>query len=117
MYRVYIIELPFEYTLNLTTTDLILGGALLLFILMLTVKSFFIKVQGGSEGLVNQRVVALGDFLGKGEIFEGQVLCMGERWIARADFPVKKDDCLFVSHSEGLILFLNINKSNLETTK
>jgi len=112
MYKIFIFELPFDYTLRLSSMEILFMGVLLLIIFILTVKSFFIKVQGGSEGLVNQSVVALGDFSEKGEIYEGQVLCMGERWIARADFPVKKDDRLIVSYSEGLILFLNSNKNN-----
>ena len=115
MSRVFIFELPFEYTMYFSMKELIFWGALFLLILLLTAKSFFIKVQGGREGIIGQSVIALGDFPEKGEAYEGQVLCMGEIWAARAEYPVKKDDRLMVSSCEGLMLFLNndINKKEI----
>ncbi|MCL2767862.1 MAG: NfeD family protein [Synergistaceae bacterium] len=110
MSRIFIFQLPFDYTLRLTSTEMFFWGALLLIILVLSIKSLFVKVQGGSEGLVGQNVIALGDFSEKGESYEGQVLCMSEIWTAIADFQVKKGDRFMVSRSEGLTLYLCNNK-------
>ena len=115
MYRIFTFELPFDYILRLTLMELFFWGALLLIILLLTAKSFFVKVQGGREGLIGQSVVALGDFPRKGEAYEGLVLCMGEIWAARAAFPVMKDDRLKVSSCEGLVLFLSNDVNDQET--
>jgi len=112
MYRIFTFELPYDYTLRLTSMELFFWGALLLIILVLSLKSFFVKVQGGSEGLVGQNVTALVDFSKIGETYEGQVLCMGEIWKAIADFQVSKGDRFMVSYSEGLTLFLSNNKNN-----
>ena len=109
MKKVFVFELPFDYTLNLTTMELLFWGLVILVILIFTIKSFFLEVRGGREGLSGQSVVALEDFLRKDEIYEGKVQCMGEIWIARADFSLKKGDRSIVSKSEGLILFLNKN--------
>jgi membrane-bound ClpP family serine protease len=107
MSRIYVFKLPYDYTLNLSTTELIIYGLLTLVILVLIIKSFFIEVSGGREGLAGQTVSAIDDFSGKGEVYEGNVICMGELWTAKADFPIKKGDRSIVSKSEALILFLS----------
>jgi len=104
--RVYIFELPFDYTLYITSTELLFWGALLVIVFTLIIKSFFIKVQGGREGLVGQKAVALSDFTRADDKFAGQVQCMGEIWAAKSCFPMKKGNCSTVSQSEGLILSL-----------
>ena len=114
MSRVFTFELPFEYTFYITQGQLFFWVSVLsvvsLIVIVLSIKSFFAKVQGGYDGIIGQNVVALADFSEKGGRYEGQVLCLGERWIAVTDFPVKKDERLMVSHSEGLTLFLNSDK-------
>ena len=112
MSRIFIFKLPFDYTMYLSSTELYFWGAVLLIILILTIKSFFIKVQSGREGFAGQKTKALGDFSKNGEVYEGQVLCMGEIWAAKADYPIMKGDKSIVSSSIGLVLFLC--KSNTE---
>jgi membrane-bound ClpP family serine protease len=90
-----------------SVAELFFWGTVLLIILVLTIKSFFVRVQCGREGLVGKKTSALADFSKKGKVYEGQVLCMGEIWAAKADFPVSKGENFFVYHSEGLVLFLN----------
>jgi len=107
MKKVFVFDLPFDYTLSLSLMELSLLIFVVLVVLVLIVKSYFIEVQGGREGLIGQNVVALDDFTEKDEFYEGKVQCMGEIWIARADFSIKKGDRLIVSKSEGLVLFLN----------
>jgi len=114
MNRIFTFELPFDYAFYLTPKELFFWGALLLVVIVLIVKSFFIKVQGGREGLANQKVVVLSDFSMKNEKYEGQVLCMGEIWNGRSDFPLKKGDRSVVSYSKGLMLFLSAAKTDEE---
>ena len=112
MSRVYIFKLPFDYTLSLSTTELIVWGSVLLVVLVLIVKSFFIEVGGGREGLVGQSASAIDDFSEKDEFYEGNVMCMGEIWTAKANIPIKKGDRSIVFKSEGLILFLRSEVTN-----
>lgn len=104
--RVYMFELPFDYTMYITSTELLFWGALIIIVVALVIKSFFIKVQGGREGLVNQKAVALADFSRVNDKYTGQVLCMGEIWAAKSCFPMKKGERSKVSHSEGMMLSL-----------
>ncbi|MCL2147160.1 MAG: hypothetical protein FWH52_05065 [Synergistaceae bacterium] len=113
MSRVFVLKLPFDYTMYLSSMELyILSAVLLLIILFLTIKSFFLKVQGGREGVAGQKTKALGDFSKNGEVYEGQVFCMGEIWNAKADYPIMKGDSSIVSYSEALVLY--IYKRNTE---
>jgi membrane protein implicated in regulation of membrane protease activity len=107
MSRIFIFELPFNYTLYLSSTELLFWGLILCIVFVLIIKSFFMKVQGGREGLVGKSVVALDDFSRVGENYEGQVFCVGEIWSAKADIPIQKGYRSTVSSSEGLKLFIN----------
>ena len=106
MSEIFIFQLPFNYTMYLSLTELYMIGALLLIIIVLTVKSFFLKVQSGREGFAGQKAKALGNFLKNGGVYEGQVLCMGEIWNAKADYPIMKGEKLIVCCSKGLVLFI-----------
>ena len=107
MNRIYAFDLPFDYTLFLTQNELFFWGVVLFIIFALIVKSFFTEVRGGREGMSGQKVAALGDFAKNGENYKGLVLCMGEIWSAKADFPMKKGDRSAVFDSIGLVLFLS----------
>jgi len=111
MSRLFILELPYNYTIYLSQRELIFWILVTCVIFALIIKSFFVKVQGGREGLIGQNVAALNDFSREDDIYIGQVLCMGEIWTAKADFPIKKGTRLFVSSSEKLVLFLSKHDS------
>jgi membrane-bound ClpP family serine protease len=90
-----------------SSMELFFWGVVLLVVSILIIKSFFIRVQGGREGLVGKKASALAEFVRNGEVYEGKVICIGEIWSAKADFPVNKGENLVVSNSKGLVLFLN----------
>ena len=106
MSRVFVLELPYNNILFFSQRELMFWGIVLCVIIVLIIKSFFVKVQGGREGIIGQNTVALNDFSRNGDIYKGQVLCMGEIWTAKADFPIMKGSRSKVSGSEKLVLSL-----------
>lgn len=105
--RVFVFEIPFLDSFYLTQYELIFWGSLVVLLLFLLVKSAFVRVQGGREGLVGQKVHVLEDFELSDGAYQGQVLCMGEIWSAKTDKALKKGEHSSVASSEGLVLVLS----------
>lgn len=91
----------FEVPLGAIGALAVAGGLLLLLIVFMFARSRQHRVHTGHEGLVGSRCVALEDFQR-----EGRVWLHGESWLAESNTPVRRDQSLTVTHTEGLKVFV-----------
>ena len=68
-------------------------------VVALAVRSQLRRPATGSEGLIGETGVAMGDFTGKGKIF-----VVGELWDARCDAPLRKGQEVMVEGRQGMTL-------------
>lgn len=107
MARVFVLELPFDYSLYFTTNQLLMIGGVALFVLVLVCNALLLKVRSGREALKGQCVKAVEDFAFKEGKYQGQVICMGEIWNAQSGTTqLKKGEHATVSSSKKLLLIL-----------
>lgn len=93
-------DLPgFGVSIPLISTIAFLSSSLLLAIIWFAMKSRVRPVVSGVEEMEQMTAKALEDFTG-----EGQVWAHGERWRARSNVPITKDQSLRVTRIEGLML-------------
>ncbi|MDH3508437.1 MAG: nodulation protein NfeD [Gammaproteobacteria bacterium] len=93
-------DLPgFGVSIPLISTIAFMSGSLLLAIIWFAMKSRVRPVVSGIEEMQQMTAKALEDFT-----VEGQVWAHGERWLARSNVPITKDQLLRVTRIEGLVL-------------
>ena len=96
----------FGVSIPLISTIALLGSSLLLALIWFAMKSRVRPVVSGAEEMAQMTAKALEDFTG-----EGQVWAHGERWRARSQVPISKDQPLTVTRIEGLVLHVEPDKN------
>lgn len=106
LHRMFILHLPFGVDMLISLTELIVLAALLALFTVLIIKSVFIGVKGGREGLEGQTASVTDDFLDG----TGRVMCMGELWRAKTagmgGASLQKGERVRVVDSDGMTLIV-----------